>query len=81
MTHTEAIARSISHNEIVRLEYAKDTHDDLLAECDDCTEANGEFEFWGTDEAGNEWRVHMAEEFCPLCPDNRHGAGYSCHGA
>jgi len=59
----DAIERSVSHNEIVHL--SPDTGDieaiclALLVECDDNVEANGVAEYWGEDEDGEPWRVHV----------------------
>jgi len=61
MNAEQAIARSISHTEIVHLPWDRDTHRDLVIESDDSTEANGTIEIWGTSD-GSEWRVHMAAE-------------------
>lgn len=56
----DAIARSISHNEIVTIDYSEADYEDLLVECDDRADNNDVHEFWGTrDEDGKEWRVHM----------------------
>lgn len=57
MTAEQAIERSVSHNEIVTLEWDSVVFDDLLVESDDST--RGEVhEFWGCRD-GREWRVHM----------------------
>ncbi len=77
MTNTnpanQAIAQSIAQDEIVTLErYERDespserreTADlklDLLNACDDFAENGGTSEYWGTDDAGNHWRVHVRE--------------------
>lgn len=53
------INRSISHSETVHGLNVNTVHADLMAECEDWTSANGEVEFWGTDENGNDWRVHL----------------------
>lgn len=64
-TTTEAIARSISHTEIVTI-VATDTKEyerittDLLVACEDSAESNGVDEFWGTAD-GSEWRVHVTK--------------------
>lgn len=34
----------------------------------------------GDGESTSDVRITRADEFCPLCPDNTHPAGYSCHG-
>jgi hypothetical protein len=55
----QAIQRSISHTEIVTIDYDAAVAADLAVECDDSVEANEVTEYWGTDADGNEWRVHM----------------------
>ena len=57
MTAEQAIERSVSHNEIVTLEWDSVVFDDLLVESEDSV--MGEVhEFWGTRD-GASWRVHM----------------------
>lgn len=60
-----AINRSISHTEIVTIDYDSDAASDLSAASDDSVEANGLTEYWGTDDDGNEWRVHMRDQDLP----------------
>ena len=57
-TAQDAIARSISHNEIITIDNTDENLEALLVECDDHTETGSVHEFWGTDDDGNEWRVH-----------------------
>lgn len=59
MTVETAIARSVSHNEIVHLPYSDEAETDLLAWCDDSADTTGCQEYWGTTDAGHEWRVHL----------------------
>jgi hypothetical protein len=69
MTAEQAIARSVSHNEIVTLGSASQPADnaaevmaDLFAECEDCADDDNRSvcaEYWGTTESGSEWRVHV----------------------
>ena len=69
MTADQAIARSISHNEIVTLgspsapaEDAESLMTDLFAECEDCVNDDPRSvmaEYWGADDSGNEWRVQI----------------------
>lgn len=54
-----AIARSVSHNEIVTLDHDADVMSDLALECDDHVTGNTVEEYWGTTDDGNEWRVHV----------------------
>lgn len=60
-TASKAIERSVSHNDIVTVD--ADSEGNIIAEltpmCDDHVEANGVHEFWGQDDDGNEWRVHV----------------------
>jgi hypothetical protein len=60
MTVVQAIDRSISHSEIVWLDFDFDKQVLLELACDNCTRGNRCFEFWGTKD-GHEWRVHMHE--------------------
>lgn len=70
MTAEQAIARSISHNEIVTLDYDADVYQELLdrvLEADngiksDWVDANEVTEFWGTTDDGDDWRVHMRHD-------------------
>jgi hypothetical protein len=59
MNAQEAIARSISHNEIVHAEYDEDMATDLELRADDSAVNGDTYEFWGQDDDGNEWRVHL----------------------
>lgn len=61
-----AITRSISHNEIVTIEWSHEAHEYLLVRCEDHVET-GKYdseEFWGTDDDGNDWRVHLRDARC-----------------
>lgn len=60
MNASQAIARSISHNEIVTLEYDETIAKHLRELSDDWVEANDRIEYWGTDD-GDEWRVHLRQ--------------------
>jgi hypothetical protein len=62
-----AIARSVSHSEIVHISGAdEDTIADLqiASEGDAVHKVDGvhSYEFWGTTESGDEWRVHCSEQ-------------------
>lgn len=67
-----AIEDSIRENRIVTLEATVDTQEwvdlvsDLSVECEDWTEnkADGALirEYWGTDEDGDEWRIHVQSD-------------------
>jgi hypothetical protein len=61
-TATEAIERSISHNEITRCERTECNFEDLMFVSDNSNDGNDETEFWGEDDNGNTWRVHIAYE-------------------
>ncbi|MCR4374216.1 MAG: hypothetical protein NUW22_05145 [Acidobacteria bacterium] len=64
-TAADAIERSISHDEIVHLDYDADIHADLIVACDDWTDGLYETEYWadaeGSDGTDGEmaWRVHL----------------------
>lgn len=58
MNVEQAIARSISQNEIVHLDWSHDVQTDLIIACDDWTDAGSVFEFWGTSD-DSEWRIHL----------------------
>ena len=62
LTPAAAIARSISHREIVTIPYDADHATDLLVECEDHVDAGSVTEYWGTTDDGAEWRVHMLTE-------------------
>lgn len=53
-----AIARSISHNEIVTLDHAEDLELELDLRADDSASTDAEIEYWG-EEGRREWRVHL----------------------
>lgn len=59
-----AIARSVSHDEIVHLAASADESDaldtELICECDDRAKNDDVREYWGTTDAGDEWRVHVS---------------------
>ena len=54
-----AIKRSVSHTEIVSLEWTADLEAALLAECEDSVTTEDRVEAWGKTEDGDEWRVHL----------------------
>lgn len=54
-----AIARSVSQNEIVTIDYDPAAAEDLSAASDGSADGNDVTEYWGTDDDGSEWRVHM----------------------
>jgi len=58
-TAESLINRSASHGEIVTATITTELWRDMLPACDDYTEANGVHEFWGTTDAGADWRVHL----------------------
>lgn len=64
-TVEQAITRSISHQEIVTIDLAHGLYDsqilaDLQVACEDSVAANdARTEYWGTNEDGDEWRVHV----------------------
>lgn len=61
----EAIARSVTHNEIVRVTFSG-TLDEALGEVSDlaedydyATENNGDEDVWGTTDDGDEFRIRI----------------------
>lgn len=54
-----AIARSISHTEIVTIDWSPASELALAEVCDDSVQTETVVEYWGTDEDGSEWRVHL----------------------
>lgn len=60
-TAQDAIARSISHNEIVHVDFDQEAHEALIETAKedggDWTVNGDETEFWGG--PGQGWRVHM----------------------
>jgi hypothetical protein len=56
---SDAITRSISHNEIVNLGHTEGRAKFLAEACEGDIEANEAHEYWGTDCDGNSWRVHL----------------------
>lgn len=58
-TASDLISRSVSHNEIVTVDYTDDLAESLLVCCEDNTHGNTEIEYWGTTDDGNDWRVHL----------------------
>lgn len=62
----DAIARSISHNEIVTMDWTADRELALLAACQDHVDTRDHrgVQFWGSDES-DEWRVHLRRADVP----------------
>ena len=57
-----AITQSINHDEIVTIDYDATAAIDLSVASEgsvDVTQTHGVTEYWGTDEGGHNWRVHM----------------------
>lgn len=59
MTIEQAIARSTSHNEIVHLPWSGAAQNRLVVVCEDWVDAGNVREFWGTDDEGDSWRIHL----------------------
>jgi hypothetical protein len=57
-TAEEAIVASAEHDEITRCKASETNRLTLLAACDDSADGE-EQEFWGSDNDGNSWRVHI----------------------
>lgn len=67
-TVKKAIDRSISHDEIVTIEGGAPELNELSGLCNDSTQYAGEentrvHEFWGEDDDGNAWRVHVVVDY------------------
>ena len=60
MTAKQAIARSITQNEIVKLEGDPAELIELKEHCEDWVQNEDVFEFWGTTALGGTWRVHFS---------------------
>lgn len=57
----DLIARSVAYGEIAHAPYGDNLAAELSALSDDSVEANdGVCEFWGRDEDGQDWRVHLS---------------------
>jgi hypothetical protein len=60
MNAQDAIEASISENRIVHVSDADVDEVALMFECEDHRDiGDGVEDYWGTDEAGSEWRVHV----------------------
>ncbi len=66
MTTTQAIERSITHDEIVTIDYSDEAEAELGVECDNSVRNGPVVEFWGRDQDGDAWRVHLRRR-CPTC--------------
>ena len=58
-TAHEAIALSVQQTSIPRVLRTEENYNALATVCDDYVDGPNETEFWGTDDVGNPWRVHM----------------------
>ena len=58
-TAADLIARSTRTTTIVHAAYDADLAAELELECDDSADTPDVSEYWGTDEDGEEWRVHL----------------------
>lgn len=56
---TDAIAQSITRDATITLDDAPGLRDELLGRSDDNAQTDGVAEYWGTDDDGNDWRVHV----------------------
>lgn len=59
MQKDEAISLSQAQNRIIFLDHSAKLIEELRDEADDWVEANDVVEFWGTEEDGGDWRVHV----------------------
>lgn len=57
----DLIAQSIANDEIAHAEWTDDLADELATRSDDWTTNGDVLEFWGGDDDGNDWRVHLAK--------------------
>lgn len=58
-TAKKLIARSISHDEIVHAPFTPETAEDLGLSADESVENGDVVEYWGVDDDGQPWRVHL----------------------
>ena len=58
-TVINAIWDSVAHTEIVTLDDEPGLADQLSAYCDNSVKNDGVAEYWGTDDDGNAWRIHI----------------------
>lgn len=61
-TIAAAISQSVAQTEIVTLDFDVEGLEKLKADAEDWVEGNRCFEFWGIDQGGEQWRVHMRKE-------------------
>jgi hypothetical protein len=53
------IKKSIQQNRIVHADYSKVLEKSLMLRADDWVDNGIEIEFWGRDDDGENWRVHL----------------------
>ncbi len=53
-----AAEASVMWNSVVRCWNTTDNRDWLMTHCDDSADGD-ELEYWGTDDSGQAWRVHL----------------------
>lgn len=58
-TWEDAIDESIERNTIARCRNNSNNDFSLMMVCDEWAYSDAEKEYWGADEDGHEWRVHM----------------------
>lgn len=61
--HQQAIARSISHNEIVTIQYDRGISIALALDSEGSVHDSVQCvtEYWGVNDDGQDWRVHMRD--------------------
>lgn len=59
LTAEELISESITHTTIANAAYTPELAASLMALSDDSVETTSVLEYWGTDDEGNAWRVHL----------------------
>ena len=62
------IVKSVNRNTIARASYSEALHKALSALADDWTDTNDGFDYWGTDNEGEKWRVILKRRQNPLAP-------------
>jgi len=54
-----AINESIANDCIVHLDHTPELADELQSICDDSVDNDGVIEYWGVDDDGRDWRIHL----------------------
>ena len=62
------IVKSVNRNTIAKASHSEALHKALSALADDWTDTNDGFDYWGTDNEGEKWRVILKRRQNPLAP-------------